>query len=154
MYFFFFLFFLKKPFISNFFLMGYSCFTMSCQFLLHSEVNQPCVCGYIYIYMYIYPLPLGPPSHESPPAHLSRSPQNAELSPLGCTAGSHYLFYARQCIFISPNLTVHPTPPSTLCPYVHSLVCISIPALQIGLSLPFFQIPHICIKILYLFISF
>ena len=37
-------------------------------------------------------------------------------------------------------------PASALFPHV-LYVCISIPALQIGSSIPFFQIPHICINI-------
>ena len=47
------------------FLLQYSCFTMLCQLLLHSKMNQPCI--YIYIYIYIYPpffdfLPIQPQS--------------------------------------------------------------------------------------------
>ena len=33
-------------------------------------------------------------------------------------------------------------------------VCVSISALQIGSSVPFFYIPHICVNIRYLFFSF
>ena len=33
--------------------MGYSCFTILCQFLLYNKVNK--------LYVYIYPLPLGSP---------------------------------------------------------------------------------------------
>ena len=50
--------FLKKFFILKNFLLEYNCFTMLCQFLLHSEVNQ--------LYSYTHPLPLGPPC--PPPA--------------------------------------------------------------------------------------
>ena len=45
-----------------FFLLGYSCFTVLCQFLLYNEVNQ--------LYVYIYPLPLEPPSPPIPPRQV------------------------------------------------------------------------------------
>ena len=46
-----------------FYKLEYNCFTVLCEFLLYSEVNQP--------YVYIYPLPLGPPFHSHPhPTHL------------------------------------------------------------------------------------
>ena len=63
-----------------------------------------------------------------------------------------YLFYTYQCIYVNPNLPVHPIPLSPL--GVHTFViyiCVSISALQTGSSVPFFQIPHICINIQYLF---
>ena len=55
-------------------------------------------------------------------------------------------------IYINPNLSV---PPSPLYPHSKSIhlfsVCVSISALQIGSSVPFFWIPHICVVIRYLF---
>ena len=61
----------------------------------------------------------------------------------------HMVVYICQCY--PPNLP-HPllTP---LCLFIH-YICISVPALQIGSSVPFFYIPHICINIHYLFFSF
>ena len=51
-----------------------------------------------------------------------------------------------------------PPPPPPLSPLgVHMFVlyiCVSISALQTGSSVPFFEIPHICINTLYLFFSF
>ena len=44
-------------------LLEYSCFTVSCYFLLYNKVNHP--------YVYTYPLPRGPPT--PPPLHPSRS---------------------------------------------------------------------------------
>ena len=41
-----------------------------------------------------------------------------------------------------------------LCPKSVLYVCISIPALQIGPSVPFFQIPPVCVNIQNLFLSF
>ena len=52
--------------------MGYSCFTMSCQFLLHSEVNQACVCVCVCVCVCIYiPSLLDP--------HLTNLPQPISL---------------------------------------------------------------------------
>ena len=48
------------------FLLGYSCFTMLRQLLLHREVNQP--------YVYTYHLPFGFPSHPGHHRALSRVP--------------------------------------------------------------------------------
>ena len=39
---------------------------------------------------------------------------------------------------------------SPLCPHFHSYVCMAIPALQIGTSVPFSEILHTCINIWYL----
>ena len=60
---------------------------------------------------------------------------------------SHYLFYTQQCIYVKPSL-----PPSLLRPCVHRsmlCICISIPALELGSSVPFFYIPHTFITIQY-----
>ena len=45
-------------------------------------------------------------------------------------------------------------PPSSSLAASLLYVCMSIPALQIGSSVPFFQIPYICVNIQYLFFSF
>ena len=72
-----------------------------------------------------------------------------------------YLFYTYQCIYVNPNLPVHhtttTTPPLLSLLDVHTFVlyiCVSISALQTGSSVPFFQVPHICVNIQYLFFSF
>ena len=78
------------------FLLEYSCFTISCQFLLCSEVNE--------LYVYIYPLLFGFPSHLGHHRALSRVPcalQQVLIS---------YLFYTQQCIYVNPNLPIHHTP--------------------------------------------
>ena len=50
-----------------------------------------------------------------------------------------YLFYAWQCIYVKPNLPIHPILPFPHCVHTSVLyICISIPALQIGSSVPFF----------------
>ena len=124
-----------------FFKLEYSCFTMLCQFLLYGKVNQ--------LYVYICPLFFGFPSHLGHHRALSRVPcaiQQVLIS---------YLFYTQQGIYVNPNLPIYPTPLSRL--GIHTFVlyfCVSISALQTGSSVPFFQVPHTCINIRYLFFSF
>ena len=41
-----------------------------------------------------------------------RSPESIEQSSLCCTIGPHWLlFYTQQCIYVNPNLPIHPTLP-------------------------------------------
>ena len=92
------------------FLLEYSCFTILCQFILYSKVNQLCV--------YIYPLFFGFPSHLGYHRALSRVPcviQQVLIS---------YLFYTQyqQCIYVNPNLPIPPIPHFLpWYPHVHSL---------------------------------
>ena len=101
--------------------------------------------------IYISPL-LGPPSH-LPESHPSRSSQSTELSFLCYTVDSHQLFfffYTRS--IISHNLFFLPLPH---CVHMSILyVCVSVPVLQIGSFVPFFQVLHICVDIRNLFFSF
>ena len=59
---------------------------------------------------------------------------------------------------IAQFITPPPRPPCGFPPLgVHTFVlyiCVSISALQTSSSVPFFQVPHICINIQYLFFSF
>ena len=89
-------------------LLEYNCFTMLCQFLLYSEVNQ--------LYVYIYPLFFVFPSHIGHQRTLSRVPYAIQQVLIS------YLFYTYYCIHVNPNLPIHPTPcfPSW-CPYFCSL---------------------------------
>ena len=98
--------------ISFFFKLRCSCFTVLCQFLLYSEMNQLCV--------YMYPHPLGHPSHPpippSNPSHPSRSSQSTELSSLCYTAASHWLSILHMVVYtchsqplISPNIPLYPS---------------------------------------------
>ena len=92
--------------------------------------------NHIYIYIHIC-------THISPsswaPSQPPRSSQGSKLSSLCYAAASHQLSishvvgYLCQCYFLNlSHLCFLP-----LCPHVHSL-CVSIPALQIGSSVPFF----------------
>ena len=116
---------------------------MLCQFSLYNQANH--------LYVYLYPLLDTPPTA---PIHQSKSPQSTKLCSLHYTAGSHPLFYTWQWTCVNPNLPVYPT--LSFLPCVHTSVlyiCVSILALQIGSSVPFFWIPHMR-YIRYLFFSF
>ena len=84
----------------------------------------------------IYPLPLGPP-FPPPLSYPSWSSQSTELSSLGYTAGSHKLAILPMvvCICRSPSPTSSPLPPATV--FIFPFSAVSIPALQIGSSVPF-----------------
>ena len=80
----------------------HSCFTMLCQLLLCSRMNQP--------YTYTYPLPFEFPSYSGCDRALSRVPC-AILHGL-----ISLLFYTQhqQCIYVNLNLPIPPTPLSPL----------------------------------------
>ena len=79
---------------------------------------------------YVYPLPLESPSHPSP-SHPSRSSQSTMLSSFPLAI---YFTHICQCYSLSSS---HPLLP-LLCPKSVLCVCVSIPALPIGSSVPFF----------------
>ena len=116
---------------------------MLCQFLLYSSVSQ--------LYVYGYSLPLEPPS-PTPPFHPSRPSHITELSSL-CyiqLLPTSSLFHTWSCPYATlicesnATLSICPAVPfpsgirKTVC-----YICVSIPALQIGSLVPFFQIPYI-----------
>ena len=114
-------------------------FTVLCQFLLCSKVNQLCV--------YIRALPLGPQSTLPP---ISSVCQSTKLSFLCYTARSHQLSVLYMaCTYV--NLFPSSSSPSVSTSLLTTSV--SIPVFQIGSSVLFFQIPHIYVNI-YLFFSF
>ena len=97
-------------------------------------------------------LPLEPPPPRTP-SHLSRLSLSTRLSCLCYTAlPDSYLFYIWQCLCFIATLSVGPTLFFPSC--VQSLFSVSIRALQIGSSVPFFWIPYIYINIQNLFFSF
>ena len=113
---------------------------MLCLFLLYNNKNR--------LYAYIYPLPPTFPTS----SHSSRSSQSTRLSSLCYAAASHWLstplMVVSTCQCYSSSLFHHPL----LCCVHKSIlyVRVSIPALQIGSLVPFFQTPYICINIQYL----
>ena len=90
------------------FLLACSCFTMLCQFLLYSKVNQP----YVYMYLLFFILPSLLDHHRV----LSRVPCAMQQ------ALTSYLLYTQQCIYVNTNLPIHPTPTfPPQYPYVYPL---------------------------------
>ena len=85
------------------------------------------------LYVYMYPLFFGFPSHVGHHRAISRvscALQQVLISSLFCTYS---------CIHVNPNLPIHPAPFSPLSVHMFVLyVCVSISALQIGSSVPFF----------------
>ena len=76
-------------------LLEHSCFTMLCQFLLYSEVNQ--------LQIYIDPLFFGFPSYLGHYRALSSIPCGIQQ------VLTSYLFYTQQYICVDPNIPIHPT---------------------------------------------
>ena len=121
------------------------CISFCCTTMRISYIR---VCACIYTSLYPLPptVPISPLSHHSA---LSWAPCSSRSFPLaGCfTHGG--VFTSLPC---SQSIPPSPSPSgvhkSVLC------VCVSVPALPIGLSVPFFWIPYICINIWYLFFSF
>ena len=100
------------PFLNKF-LLEYSCFKLSCQFLLqfllYSKVNQP--------YVYMRSLFFGFPSHlghHRAPSRVPCATQQVLIS---------YLFYTQWCTYVNPNLPVHPTlsPPTLVSTHPFSI---------------------------------
>ena len=116
---------------------------MLCWFLPYLSINH--------LQVYVCPLPLGnslaPPSPSCPSRYLC-----IRLSSLHHTANSHWLYILHMVIYMlqcySQCVPVSPSP--VVCA---SLSSVSFAALQIGSSVPFFQIPQVCVNI-YLFFSF
>ena len=111
---------------------------MLCQFLLCSKVNQLYI--YIYAVFFRFPSQLG---HHTPLSRVSCAMQQVLIS---------YLFYTQQCIYVSPNLPIHPTLLTPLVTISLFSTSVTISVLQISSPIPFFQIPHISDTIRYLFL--
>ena len=113
------------------FLLEYSCFTMLCQFLLNSKVNQ--------LYVYIYPLFFGFLSHLGHHRALSRVPcaiQQVLIS---------YLFIHSGVYMSVPISQFIPPPPSPL--GIHTFVlyiCVSISVLHIFQTFDFLSAQCFC----------
>ena len=124
----------------NLFLLEYNCFTMMCQLLLYSKVNQ--------VYVYLYPLFFG--------FFPFRLLQSIEQNSLCYTVGSHQLSVLYIVVYICyPILPIHSTHPHT--PSIHAYILytyVSISALQGSSLVSFFRIPHISNIIGYLFSFF
>ena len=137
---------LKKIFMS---LLEYNCFTMLCQFLLYNKVNQL----YVYIYPHISSLLSLPPTLPIPPLQVVTK-HRADL-PVLCSSFPLAIYFTFGSVYVSATLSLRPSFPSLPCVLKSVLyICVFIPAMPLGSSVPFFQIPHMCVSIWYLFFSF
>ena len=125
------------------------------QFLLYSKVNQL----YIYIYLLFkilfpyshYRVLNGVPCQLPPQSYPSRSSKSTEVSSPCYTPASHQRSISQLLVCVCHSLPIHPTLPFPLCVHTPLLyVCISVPALQIGSSALFCQIPYTYVNIQYL----
>ena len=120
--------------------MSYICFPDYLPITYFLQKSEPAVS----IHISPYPLPLVSASHPPYP------------TPLGCHTGSSWSpcamqqlptshsFYIWQCTYVNAALSLHPSFPFPLCVLKSILyVCVSIPALQPGSSVPFFFKFHI-----------
>ena len=132
-------------------LLEYNCFTMVCQFLLYNKVNQL----YIYIYPHISSLLCLPPTLPIPPLYVDMEQQ----VPVLCGCFPLAIYFTFGSVYTSMPLyhfiPAYPSP--SPCPQDHSL-CLhlySCPAPRVfRTTFFFFQIPYICVSILYMFFSF
>ena len=102
-----------------------------CCFLLNNRTNQ--------LQVYTCPLPLEPLfPHRIPPLSHHRT-QSLELNSLSYTAASLPVYFTRDGICMSVQLSIHPTLSFFHCVHNYTFyICVSISALQVGSSVPFF----------------
>ena len=82
------------------------------------------------------------------PSHLVTTKRR--VGSVGYTVGSHQLSVLYRVVYIRQSQSPKSSHPCISPVSVHVFVlciCVSISALQIGSSIPFFQIPHICVNI-------
>ena len=107
------------------------------------------------MYTYIH---ISPPSCTSLPSslsHPSRWSQSTELIYMCYAAASHQVVHIWQRIYVSATLSLHPSYPFPRCVLKSILyVYVFIPALPLGSSVLFFQVPYVCVSIRYLFFLF
>ena len=123
------------------FLLEYTCATMSCYFLLHSNAHQLCV--------HVHPLPLDLLSHPSPPGHhraMSGAPCAMQQLP------ASHLFNTWWCVHVPASLSTCPA--LSFPPTVSTSSFSTSASLQVGASAPFFYFPYIRVNIQYLFSAF
>ena len=94
-------------------------------------------------------------SHHSPAqSHPSGAWQSTKLRSLYYTAGSHYQYFTHSSGYMSVSISqLVPFSPSPRASTSVPCVSNSIPALQIGSSVPFFKTLHTRVNIQYLFFS-
>ena len=105
-------------------------------------LNQFLLCSYVnLLYVYTYLLPFEPSSNPPQPIFLGHHRDQAALCAIQQLPIS-YLFHTWWYIYINPHLPVCPIVYFHPCVQVSLLhICMSIPALKIGSSARFLQIP-------------
>ena len=115
-------------------LLEYNCFTILCQFLLYNKVKQP----YAYIYLHIPFLLSLPPTLPIPPLQVIAK-HRGDLPVLCCCFPLanylHSVVYICRCY--SHFATASPSPLHRVLKSI-LYVCVFIPALPLGSSVPFF----------------
>ena len=107
----------------------------------------------LWIYMYSpsrSPLPPSSPSHPSGSSQCTSPEHFSHTSNLGWWSISPLIVYLFQCYSLRTSHS-HLLPQNLK---VCSVICVSFSVLHIGLLLPSFKIPYICISILYWSLSF
>ena len=112
--------------------LGYSCFTKLCQFLICNKWNR--------LYVYIYPLFIGFPF---------RLGHHRALRKVPCaTQQVLFICFIQRSVYMSiPTFQFIPPHLSPLVSMFVLYACVSISALRIVSSVPYFQIPYIGINI-------
>ena len=135
---------------TSFFKLEYNGFTMLCQFMLYNKTNQ------LYAQIYPFLLNLCPTHSTSYPSGLSWSTQMSSLCYKSRFPVLNY--YTHDSVYMS-ILISHFIPIPLPHNYAHMsvlYVCVSIPALKIGSSVPFFRfliyvlIYDLCFSVSYL----
>ena len=108
--------------------MGYSCFTVLCQFLLCNEVNH--------LRVNVYHFPLGPPTPlppRSPGPSIEVTTEHQADVPALHSRFPLAVYFTHSSVYMSiPSQLIPPLPHHLHMSILY--VCISIPALQIGSS--------------------
>ena len=110
---------------------------MFCQFLLQRKMNHLCI--------YFYPISFGPPFYSGP-----HSPLSIEFPGLHSMLPRVICFtHGISSVYVSIPVSQFLSLPLSPLVSIHSSstpVSLSISALQIESSIPFFQIPHVCVR--------
>ena len=99
-----------------------------------------------------------PPARDLPdpgiePVALASPALQADSLPLSHQGSPIYFIHSITSICVPTLIPSSSHHPLGVCTFILLCVCVSISALQIGLSAPWFWIPHMCINIQYLFFS-
>ena len=105
--------------------------------------------------LHIFPIPTPPPASLSIPS-LWVLPVHQPWALVSCIQPGLVICFTLDSILVSVlfSQNISPSPSPTESKSLILYICISFSILYIGLSLPFFKIPYICVSILYWSLSF